>query len=259
MATLIDNTTTVDAFEELFVSRLATNLERAPKPLVALDFSCGTGFTTLKLFPTLPPGTRVIAVGDDRDSLNTFHGRLKDLPHGSVFARKESGTRLPFGEGVFDLAYASYATQTLPEEPRLLLRQVFRSLRAPGKILLAVPLRETVVELMSAVAPWMGGHDTSDVRTFVDEDTALLSASEWRSEFERLGATDVGIDSACLDFQVHQPVDTHAPFIQHVLPLWISSANPTHRQLVARLNAESDRPIEVQVHIACIHGRKTAA
>ncbi|MEO0814072.1 MAG: methyltransferase domain-containing protein, partial [Myxococcota bacterium] len=183
----------VAEYESLFVGHIADHLERAPKPLTALDFSCGRGVATRGVHGHLPPGSRVVAIGDDRPDLNIFHQEMTPAQRNAIFLRKESATRLPFAEGAFDLAWASLATHRLEGERKHVLRQVIRALRPPGQLLIATPLRETVVELRSAITSILQSEGESSVRALLEEDTSLTSADEWQEACKKAGAVEVGV------------------------------------------------------------------
>jgi len=255
-APVFTTSTPLSAYAELFVDQLAQQLERAPKPLIALDFACGRGISTRALHRKLPPGSRVVAIDQDRGELNIFHQELDDSLRSSIFIRKDSAPRLPFAESAFDLAWASLATSRLQDEPKQVLRQVVRSLRPPGQVLLATPLRETVVELRSAITPVIQSEDHSAVRALLQEDTQLASSGEWQEAFSKAGAADVGAARATFVLRIEKPVAQHPIFAQYVLPMWLYESNPYRKQVLAQLDARLEAPLDIRVHVACIYGRR---
>lgn len=253
---VLDATATVSDYEAFFLETLAGEVERAPKPFTALDFSCGRGDAAMSLLPRLPPGSRIVAIGEDRAELNAFHDRIPPAQRPSIFIRKESALRLPFAEAAFDLAWASLATHSLREDPKQLLRQIVRALRPPGQLLVVTPLRETVTELRSAITPLVKSESETGIRAIIREDTALDSADGWLEAFEKAGATEVGVTRSTVTIRLAKPVAQHRVFVDHVLPMWLARENPYHKQVIAHLEEALEEPLEIPVHVACVYGRR---
>ncbi|MEM6531289.1 MAG: methyltransferase domain-containing protein [Myxococcota bacterium] len=248
----LDRSQPVTKYRQLFVDRIAQELARAPKPLTALDFACGDGFATLGLHANLPPGSRIVAIGGARDALKRFHDTVSEALRPSLFIRKESQARLPFDNNAFDVAWASLDTQRL-SDPRALLRQVMRTVRAPGQVLIATPLRETVLELMRSLTPLCA---SESVRSLFDDDPTLFSSDEWVAELEKMDAVDVGVATHAVAVRLERPISDHSIFVQHLLPLLTHGAGEGREHLIEMLDAGLDAPVELTVPIACVHGRK---
>ncbi len=253
---VLDAGATVTDYEAFFLEALAGEVERAPKPFTALDFSCGRGFTAMSLLPRLPPGSRIVAVGQDRSALNAFHAAIPPAMRPSIFIRKESAPRLPFADGAFDLAWANLATQRFHEEPKQLLRQIVRALRPPGQLLVATPLRETVTELRSAITPLVSSESGTAIRALLQEDTTLESADGWTEALEKAGVADVGITRSTLRVRLQKPVASHAVFLEHVLPMWLAEDNPYRKQVVSQLEDRLEGTLDIPVHLGCVYGRR---
>ncbi|MEM6274673.1 MAG: methyltransferase domain-containing protein [Myxococcota bacterium] len=239
-------------YERFFVDALREAIDRIPRPLTALNVACGSGDATLELYPHLPPGTRLIAVDDQRDAINRFHKTLKSAGRAPIYIRKENLERLPFGDSAFDLVWTSLATYRFPSK-RLMLRQMLRVLRSPGQLVVATPTRETVVEMTRIFAPWLA--DDSEPRAMIN-DTTLASADEWQSEMSRTGAQDVRLTNTVHPIRIHTPLENHPVFMHHLLPMWLSDDHPEREAILRKLNRALDARFELPLHVAVVSGHK---
>ena len=59
--------------------------------------------------------------------------------------------------------------------------------------------------------------------------------------------------------RLEKPVEKHTLFVRHVLPLWLGEDNPYRKQVLAKLDETLDAPLDIPIHVACVHGRKGRA
>ncbi|MEO1173440.1 MAG: hypothetical protein AAFX94_15510, partial [Myxococcota bacterium] len=141
-------------------------------------------------------------------------------------------------------------------EPRVLIRQVMRSLRAPGQLLIATPLRETLLALIRALTPLF--QDDASLRSLFEEDPGLLSAEQWTDELVKMGGTDVGVAQRPVRVVVESPISNHHVFTQLLLPLWLPDA-ALREKVITLVDGSLTTPIELTVPIGCVRARKGKA
>ncbi|MEL6195764.1 MAG: methyltransferase domain-containing protein [Myxococcota bacterium] len=245
-------TASIAEYERFFIDAISQAIDRIPRPLTALNVACGSGDATLEIYPHLPPGTRLIAVDDQRDAINRFHKTLTSSGRTPIYIRKENLERLPFGDGAFDLVWASLAAHRFPSK-RLMLRQMLRVLRSPGQLVVGTPTRETVVEMTKLFAPWLT--DDSEPRAMIN-DAILASADEWQSEMSRTGVQDVRLSNTVHPIRIHPPLESHSVFVRYLLPMWLNDSHPERQLILRKLNRALDAPFEIPLHIAVVSGHK---
>ncbi|MEE8408027.1 MAG: class I SAM-dependent methyltransferase [Myxococcota bacterium] len=246
----------VERYEYHFLQLIERNLDVPNEALTALDMTAGNGFSTFTLWPRLPEGSRIIALSDDRTKLSIFHEQLDHSLRNVIFPRKERCDRLPFAIGVFDLVWASLATVTL-EPLRPTLRQALRVLRPGGQILVSAPLRDTFIELSSAIANALDAHGAQSVfPSLPSVPPELLDLEGLEKTLIRCGAINVETFRASVEITLVPPLSSQRLFSHYLLPIWIGD-DPTLQARVLRiLDDNLPEPITLTAHIGCVVGRR---
>ena len=115
-------------FAEYKIADIAAELARANAgaPSKILDFGAGVGYS-VPFFARHLPAARVTCLDVSRKSLDigaAKHGSVADFQH-------FDGTRIPFADGVFDVALASCVFHHIPHDEHVTLLAEIRRVLAP--------------------------------------------------------------------------------------------------------------------------------
>lgn len=250
-------------YEALYAEALAAGLEQVDRPVSALDLTAGRGHAALRLFSLLPAGSRLVAISADRAARHALHERLDAQLRRSIFPRKESTQRLPFAPGVFDIVWASLASEPLAQ-PRAALRQALRVLRPGGQLLLAVPLRDTLIDLLACLSTFQLGSRPSAEQTRPKinlgvHDTGLVELAAWEELLRRAGATDLQATKHRFEVPIEPPPSRSPLFAQHLLPVWLGNDPQAQRPVAEMLDAAINAPFVLPFTIAAIRARRGSA
>ena len=246
----------VDRYQHHFIHLIGRHLEVRDGPMLALDLACGVGLSTLALFERLPPGSRVVAISDDRVDLKRFHEQLTSDQRKTIFPRKEKRDRLPFAVNLFDVVWAA-----LPSEPlrplRPILRQALRVLRPGGQLIITAPLRRTFLGLANAIGPSLEGHkDDAAFQALLSEPPELISSDDWIANIQRCGAIEAEIHHNSVEINTALPLSSQPLFSGFLLPLWLGDDLTLQAQALRLLDVAVKKPLVVTIHIGCVTARR---
>lgn len=246
----------VERYQHHFVHLIQRNLHDYDHPVLALDLACGIGLPTLTLYPTLPEGSRVVALGDDRADLKLFHDQIpKNLRH-LIFPRKERRERLPFATDIFDIVWASLPSEQ-PDPLRGILRQALRVLRPGGQLAIAAPLRATFAELANAISPSLQGHSDNEVfSALLSEPPQLLGSDDWKDNLQKCGAMEIQVIRDTIEMNIPPPVSSQLLFSRYLLPLWLGDDPSMQARALRLLDEAVTDPLAITIHVGCILSRR---
>ena len=246
----------VERYQHHFILLIERNFDAFDRPVTALDLACGVGTSTLTLVRKLPPGSRVVAISEDRAEVKIFHEQLTKEQRRFIFPRKEKRERLPFAPGIFDVTWATLAHERL-RPPRPMVRAALRVLRPGGLLLLTAPLRATFGELVKALGPSLTGHESHPAfAALIAEPPDLLGGDAWLADMKRCGAIDVEVKSETIEMTLTPPLSRQPVFTQNLLPIWIGNNEVLLAQALRLLDETVKAPLNTTVHIGCIRGRR---
>ena len=212
----------IPRYGRLFTELAGGALPKHQESLAILDMACATGFALLPLLAAVPKASRVVAISDDRFALKVLHAQLSPELRRHLFVRKEDPRRLPFGNAVFDWAYACWPTR-LPENVKQVVRQALRVLRPGGTLTLVAPLENSFIELTTATMAAARASGISDAERVLGERPALLSLDGWEKLVTRSGGIEVRSSKAEVSIPTLPPVSKDPLFAKHVAPLWLGT------------------------------------
>jgi SAM-dependent methyltransferase len=247
------------SYLDLLTGLLAARVGRAPKPLECLDLVCRDGATTLRLYESLPPGTRVVAVDPSRSELTKFHESIPPELNKLLFPRKDALMRLPFGDESFDLVWANLATQELPDDPKSLVRQAMRYVRPPGQLLLLVVLRDTVVDILKTVGSRIGDSlEGTQIREWMGNSSNLLTSGEWMDLVRKAGGVDLGVDRQQILLELDAPLAANPFMVDVLMPTVFGRRIEKLSEQLAGLDAAGDGQgkFSCSVFVGCVYARK---
>lgn len=246
-----------DRYEQPLIEMLLAALPTSRQRLVALDLACGNGTAALAMAARLPDGSRIVAISEDRRRLNALQGRLDARLRRCIFPRRQSRLRLPFAPGAFDLVYASLALeQFIPAQAYLV--QALRVLRPDGRILIAMPLRDSCVELVRAFAAILAKRLPEDRwRSVVTESGHLEDLAAWTSALERAHVSEVEITRRTVSIEITVPLSQDPLFANVLLPMWIGNDLTRQFEALELLDRHVTAPMSVPHHLVCLTGRAT--
>jgi SAM-dependent methyltransferase len=249
-----DSEDPVERYTYHFVQLIERHLSLPDRPLLGLDLACGDGFPTLTLWPQLPEGSRVIAIGDDRAELRLFHEQVAPDLRNVLFPRKERTDRLPFADGVFDTVWAALVRGALdPLKPSL--RQALRVLRPGGQLQVAAPLRDTFADLASRLGALLDAKQQGEAfRSLMTDPPDLLDLDAWQEAFGRCGAVRIEAHKDRIAISIDPPLSSDRLFTRHLLPLWLGNDPTLQARALRLLDEHITDPITVEVYLACVTG-----
>jgi SAM-dependent methyltransferase len=126
-------------FNAALAARYAFVLDRSPEGhSLILDLGCGDGYVSRLLAEM---GHRLVGCDESMIGLELAKGQLAEMHiDGAVSLLQNSGYKLPFQNGVFDVVTLADVIEhvTYPEE---LLKSIYEALKPGGRLLLSTPCR----------------------------------------------------------------------------------------------------------------------
>ncbi len=231
-------------------------------PVYGLELLFGTGSTSMAIAQSLPQGSRLTAVSNDRSALVSLHEKLvlqstidSTRVEQVVFPHKDDPTKLPFA-----IASTDFAVLVLPTGPllgdttniRTVLRQLLRFLKPNAPLLVCVPLPGSFKELFTAITSFDAAGET--VRHVLAARGELTEAYTWHNLIQQAGALSTTMHEHVFTFETTSPISDDPLVSAHILPLWYGTNLSSTEARV--LNAAIRDPIRVSVRMGCLVGHK---
>lgn len=166
--------------------------DKLPPKSTLLEMGCASGRLTTEIISRLPPGSRLIAVEDNRDLLETARKKITGEDRRRVFFKKEPPDNLSFADETFDGVFCGGFPPSfdLPAA----LSEAARLLRKDAFLLVGSPLRGSFQELLDVFCEVLEKEDLVPVQEALDRHCARMP--------DRLAASRLLIESGLAECRV---------------------------------------------------------
>ncbi len=248
-------------FGELVLEMLSP--PASPGDAIVAHLGCRTGFPERLVVERLGP-TRLVGTDPSLAALELARAKAAAIPELSADYRLFEGFPSPLPDQAFTHALVLHPPGRAASRLHF-VREAARVLMPGGELVLALPLRNSFMEIGDLLREYATKHDKKDLQTAVDAAIALRPTPEQLGEeLEALGFVDVDVDFRAVGI----PVQSGRDFLEDpttrllLLPEWqhnlglddaaVRVAFAYVRDAIDRYWAEGG--FEVGVHVGCARG-----
>jgi ubiquinone/menaquinone biosynthesis C-methylase UbiE len=240
-----------------------------PAKAMVLDVGCGTGYPSLDILRKMDDQGRIIAIDPSSPMLDEARTKAGPLSGKRIFFRSESAVpKLSFADDVYDLVVCNAGLHEF-EDPEAAVREFSRVCKAPGRVIVTMPLAGTYQEFFDIFREVLVKQDRQDAIDRLDAYlTRYPAAPQAQGWLEDAGLSDVTVEheSFTLLFKSSREF-FFAPLIEYgPLAEWkrIAGKGPEMQSVFWECKNAIDQyfvesSFAVTIEAGCARGRKAAA
>ncbi len=229
--------------------------------VTAIELHTGDGHAAIALLRAAPPGSRLVGLCDEHDTLDRAHAYTVRALAGRAaecFLRRDDLSRLQLASGVADLVFSC-----LPFRPRRLLRSVLaeglRLLKPTGRLIVVTPLRHSLFELAEAVGTAAAPGREAGLERLLSEGPMLFNAQEWVDMLGRAGAVEIAPTHEPLQLTVEPGAHKDPLYARALVPLYLGDQSELVEAAPKLLAQAIKLPLTTTLHLGCFIARRPPA